>query len=393
MKKILVIEDDELVAKIYSDKLSTEGFNVEIAFDGEAGLQRVREMRPDAVVLDLMLPKVCGVDLLKKVRAEPEFQTLPVIVFSNAYLPNMIQDAWKAGATKCLSKASCSPKQFVNVVKAAVNGSSMAAAAKPAVPVAPTPNVPPPPKTDSPQMAESNTSFLVRLPSTIAALRMLLQACIKESGPEQLKHLESMYRHAHVLTSKTALAEMWRVAQLSDALEALLKELHDKPSNINASTLRTIASATDFLGFLVESGGIGQKPQELMANILVVDDEPISRRAIIHALEKTKLKAISVDNARLAYELATENQFDLIFLDVSMPDMNGYELCSKIRALPTYQKTPIVFVTVLSDFEARANSMISGGNDFIAKPFLFLELAVKTLVYVLRSQMQPAQAA
>ncbi len=389
MKKILIIEDDEVVAKIYHDKLSSEGFNVEVALDGEVGLESVRQMKPDAVILDLMLPKLSGVDLLKQVRAQPEFQTLPVIVFSNTYLPNMIQDAWKAGATKCLSKASCSPKQFVTVVRAAVNGTSKAVPPPPAAPVAPPPNPSPSEKNDSPQ-PESNTSFLVRLPSTIAALRMLLQACIKESGPAQLKHLESMYRHAHVLTSKTALAEMWRVAQLSDALEALLKELHDKPSNINASTLRTIASATDFLGLLVESGGIGEKPQELMANILVVDDEPISRRAIIHALEKTKLKAISVDNAQLAYDLLCDNQFDLVFLDVGMPGMNGYELCSKIRALPAYKKTPIIFVTVLSDFEARANSMISGGNDFIAKPFLFLELAVKTLVYVLRSQMQSA---
>ncbi len=388
MKKILLIEDDEVVAKIYHDKLANEGFSVEVAADGEAGLQWLRQSRPDGVILDLMLPKLSGVDLLKQLRAHPEMQTLPVIVFTNAYLPNLIQDAWKAGATKCLSKASCSPKQFVTVVKAAMNGASKAAVAAPAAPVAAAPDLSPAEK-DFAQPTESDTKFLVRLPSTIAALRMLLQACIKESGSAQLKHLESMYRHAHVLTSKTALAEMWRVAQLSDALEALLKELHDKPSNINASTLRTIASATDFLGLLVESGTIGQKPQELMANILVVDDEPISRRAIIHALEKTKLKAVSVDNAQLAYELVSENQFDLIFLDVAMPNMNGYELCSKIRALPTYKKTPIIFVTVLSDFEARANSMISGGNDFIAKPFLFLELAVKTLVYVLRSQMQP----
>ncbi len=54
-----------------------------------------------------------------------------------------------------------------------------------------------------------------------------------------------------------------------------------------------------------------------------------------------------------------------------------------MRTLPAYKKTPVVFVTSLNNFESRANSTMSGGNDFIAKPFLFIELAVKALVYVL----------
>ncbi len=400
MKKILIIEDDQVVADIYRNKLTLEGFNVDIAPDGESGLESVRELRPDAVVLDLMLPRMSGVDVLKQVRAQPEFKTLPIIVFSNTYLSTMIQDAWNAGATKCLSKASCSPKQFVTVIKATVKDASPSAAQTANAPV-PSPPVKPAPASPATEpkssetasaskSTESKTSFLEHLPATISALRMLLQACSKNPGGPQVKHLESMYRHAHVLTSKTALAEMWRVAQLSDAMEALLKELHDKPANLNASTLRTVASAIDFLGLLIERGPVGERPQELSANILVVDDEPISRRAVIHALDKAKLKAISVDNAELAYGLLSENQFDLIFLDIDMPGMNGYELCSKIRALPAYKKTPVIFVTGLGDFEVRANSMISGGNDLIGKPFLFLELAVKTLVHVLRSQMQPA---
>ena len=74
-----------------------------------------------------------------------------------------------------------------------------------------------------------------------------------------------------------------------------------------------------------------------------------------------------------------------------MPNMNGYELCTKLRTLPTYKKTPVIFVTGLTDFESRANSTMSGGNDFIAKPFLFMELAVKALMYVLRSRLDLAK--
>ena len=58
-----------------------------------------------------------------------------------------------------------------------------------------------------------------------------------------------------------------------------------------------------------------------------------------------------------------------------------------------HKKTPVVFVTSLNDFDSRANSTMSGGNDFIAKPFLFMELAVKALVHVLRSRLNPPKAA
>ena len=74
-----------------------------------------------------------------------------------------------------------------------------------------------------------------------------------------------------------------------------------------------------------------------------------------------------------------------------MPGTNGFDLCTKLRALPAYKSTPVVFVTSLSDFDSRAKSMMSGGNDFIAKPFLFTELNVKVLTYVLKNRMAPAK--
>ena len=70
MKKILIIEDDQIVANIYRNKFSVEGFQVEIAQDGVAGLEMIRHFRPDAVILDLMLPKMTGVELMQKVRGE-----------------------------------------------------------------------------------------------------------------------------------------------------------------------------------------------------------------------------------------------------------------------------------------------------------------------------------
>jgi DNA-binding response OmpR family regulator len=180
---------------------------------------------------------------------------------------------------------------------------------------------------------------------------------------------------------------------MSDALEALLKELFEKPKSLNASTMRTVASAVDFMAILFQKGLDPKRQETSAANVLVVDDEAISRRAVTYALEKAKLKSVSAEDPNVAFNLMSKEQFDLVFLDVDMPGMNGFELCTKVRALPAYKKTPVVFVTSLNDFESRANSTMSGGNDFIAKPFLFMELAVKALLYVLRGQLEATKPA
>src|SRR5947209_4071500 len=99
MNKVLIIEDDPLTAHVYKTRLSKAGFEVHVAVDGTGGLQSVQECEPDIVLLDLMLPKMNGMDILKKLRSEPKFTQLPIIVFTSAYVPNMINEALLAGAT------------------------------------------------------------------------------------------------------------------------------------------------------------------------------------------------------------------------------------------------------------------------------------------------------
>ena len=77
-------------------------------------------------------------------------------------------------------------------------------------------------------------------------------------------------------------------------------------------------------------------------------------------------------------------RYDLIFLDVNMPGMDGFELCKQIRALAIHATTPIVFLTGLATLENRVQSSLCGGNDFIAKPFNLHELSVKAITLILK---------
>jgi CheY-like chemotaxis protein len=243
---------------------------------------------------------------------------------------------------------------------------------------------------DSAFQAELRKSFIESLPATLNTLRATLQSLIKSDNEiTRLKEIYELYRRVHALNGNAGIAGLVQIAHMSAALEALLKEIYEKPKNVNTSTLRTIAAAVDFLGLLFERGTLPEKQEVPTSKILVVDDEAISRRAIVYALEKAHLKSVNTEDPQAAYKLLTENNFDLIFLDVDMPGMTGFELCTKLRALPAHKKTPVVFVTSLSDFDNRTSSMMAGGNDFIAKPFLFIELTVKALIHVLRGKLQP----
>jgi PleD family two-component response regulator len=254
--------------------------------------------------------------------------------------------------------------------------------------------VPAPAATDLQTQDQLRRAFLKEISAALPALRQALQTAIRTpDAAARTAHLQEMYRHVHNLTGSAALAGMTLFAQVGDAFEALLKELCDKPQNVTASTLRTTAAAVDFLSLLLERGVIDAPPEAPGANILVVDDDTISRRAVTYALDKARLKSLAVESPEKAFDLALQRQFDLVILDVNMPGMNGFELCVKLRTLPKYQKVPVIFVTALNDFESRANSTISGGNDFIAKPFLFVELAVKALIYVLRARLETQPAA
>jgi CheY-like chemotaxis protein len=127
LKKIVVVDDQPVLTSIYRAKFSAEGFHVEVASDGPQALEVIKRARPDLVLLDLMLPKISGLEVLKHLRALPDFKTMPIVVFSNSAQPTTVEDAWAAGATLVLSKSNTSPKQLVAAVQSVLenNGASV----------------------------------------------------------------------------------------------------------------------------------------------------------------------------------------------------------------------------------------------------------------------------
>lgn len=249
--------------------------------------------------------------------------------------------------------------------------------------------------------ADLRKDFVATLPPALAYLRQKLQEFNKnESDTSSLRWADDrssilfdMYRKMHSISAGAGASNCVQIARIALAFEALLTEMSEDQDKINASSIRTVTQTVDFLATLFEHAGEPDSVNFAAVDILVVDDEPISRRAVMRGLELAQLKGKDVADPMVAAELATADRFDLIFLDIDMPGMDGYELCKKIRETETNARTPVIFVTGLTDFMSRAKSSLSGGNDLIGKPFLPVELSVKALVYLVKAQFDKAAGA
>src|SRR5690606_3511942 len=118
--KILIVDDDMILASIYRKKFQDAKFIVDVAGSGQAALLKISQDVPDVVLLDLMLGDMNGVEILEALRMNESTRKLPVIVFSNVFLGDLMEQAARAGATKCLSKSGCPPYRVIDEVQNAL---------------------------------------------------------------------------------------------------------------------------------------------------------------------------------------------------------------------------------------------------------------------------------
>jgi CheY-like chemotaxis protein len=414
MKRILFVDDDAVILSLYQKALVQRGFTVETATDGIAAIKSLRASRPDVVVLDLMMPKFSGVDVLRFVRSEAKLSDLPVIVLTNSYLNDLAEQAVGVGIQQALLKVRCTPSILAAAIDTVAGGPTLQTKSPPEPPPSSTEpsspaeealQAPPPEPLNShappagpgpavPHERENLTTVARQnLISSAARTRSEFQTLAHEfiraeEGSVRDVHLQNLYRRTSFLGATAGLAECHALALLASAFEALLFELIHRPELITPSVRRTVVFTVDFIGQLLERASQVIALPARTAQVLVVDDDPLSNRLVTAALRRVQLNARSTEDPATALHWARETHFDLFLLDIEMPGLDGFELCKKIRVLPGYQRVPVIFVTSHSDFESRAKSILSGANDLIAKPVQPIELAVKTVTHLLRNALE-----
>jgi CheY-like chemotaxis protein len=115
-KKILLVEDEELMIDLLQRKLTKEGYEISVAKDGEEGLKAMREVKPNLVLLDIIMPKMGGFEVMEEMGKNKELKKIPVIVISNSGQPVELDKAQKLGAKDWLIKTEFDPQEVVDKV-------------------------------------------------------------------------------------------------------------------------------------------------------------------------------------------------------------------------------------------------------------------------------------
>jgi DNA-binding response OmpR family regulator len=131
--KILVAEDDKFLLKIYQTKLTKEGFNIIIASDGEEAIQKIKSEKPSLLILDLLLPKKSGFEVLEEIKADPETKDIAVIISSNLGQDADVERGLKLGAVDYMIKANLSITEVMDKIKKYIDTSGQVLASKPPV--------------------------------------------------------------------------------------------------------------------------------------------------------------------------------------------------------------------------------------------------------------------
>lgn len=232
------------------------------------------------------------------------------------------------------------------------------------------------------------TEFMAQAPARLAAIRSVLKEVSAMESPEQRQKL---YEKSRALVAELRdKANVWELRpawQMSSSLELLLRRLAEKTKDATPSAIRTVAAAMDILHEVCAPNIRPNLLTDPPLRIMAVDDDALCRRALQFALEKANIAPDLATNGEKAVELAKAHTYDVIFMDVQMPGMDGMAACSQIRNTPKNAETPVVFVTVLSDFATRAQSRLKGGTDLMAKPFSIFELAVKAMTLAMRRRL------
>jgi CheY-like chemotaxis protein len=116
MANVLLIDDDTVLLKLYSTRLQADGHQVQVATNGEQGIQALSQFIPNVIILDLLMPKLNGFKFIEQIRQNPNLQNIPIIIFSSVANQEQIDRLRSLGIQTILNKIDITPTQLVDVI-------------------------------------------------------------------------------------------------------------------------------------------------------------------------------------------------------------------------------------------------------------------------------------
>jgi len=117
MFKVLIVEDEKILAEMYKDKLKEAGYEADLAFSSEEALEYLKKKKPDLILLDILLPRENGTIFLRKIKKLKKTAEIPVVAFSNYDEPKTKKETLDLGAKDYLIKTAYTPQQLVDQIR------------------------------------------------------------------------------------------------------------------------------------------------------------------------------------------------------------------------------------------------------------------------------------
>ncbi len=350
---VLVVDDDPLVQQLMMGQLEPAGFKVAVAGDGIAALKKAREIRPQAIILDILLPKMDGWQVLSQLKSDPALASIPVILVS---VEEQRARGFSLGACEYLVKP-VEPEQLVEVVRRS--------------------------------LGTSVTSAEVLVVDDDASTRELVSRNLRRAGfsTTEARNGEDALLKARV--SPPSLVVLDLMMPNLDGFEVLRRMRAEKLQvPVVVLTGKTLSGEEQsvlrdgFAGF-VQKGGhaledvIGQAKGLLLKQsaqragrlprILYVEDNP-QNRDIVRRYLGGQFEVLEAEDGELGVERATRDSPDLILMDLSLPRLDGWEATRRLRQLPAAASIPVIAVTAHAGREYQEKATAAGCNAYLTKP-------------------------
>lgn len=409
--KVLAVDDEPLCCRALQFALHKANLAADVAGSGEQAIQLAENCSYDVVLMDIQMPGIDGLTACRGILAMERNSDVPVIFVTVQSDFSTRAKTRLEGGVDIMAKPYLILELTVKAMTFATRkrlqvagrgrGESVVSRAKVPVaqvisndaPVSLTPSSAPESAIliENPELknADLEGDFFLEIPEFLRSMQRIVEEIRADlAGANVQTKIGDVYLRIHKVTTRAKLLDLPVTEHVSSTLESLLKRLHNNPKTINVSTLNTVAHALKLLKRICVPSLESQLSHYSSVKILVAEDEPLARRAVIGSLQLAFEKPESTEDGAKALRLASEKSYDVIFTDVQMPEMDGFTFCAELRAGGSNQNTPIVFITGINNFEAQARALESGGNDFIVKPFLPIEITVKAMTFAWEGRLR-----
>lgn len=382
VRRILIVEDDPFFAGLLADFVRARGYAPLVAPDGEQGLQLARHEAPHAVLLDVMMARMDGWEVMRELRADPRTSHLPVHFISCL---DEIQRARELGALGLLTKPA-SPEQLAQVFDTIEQ--AWAGALKRVLVV----------EDDASQLSSLAALLagreveVVRCQSGREAVDLLVRShfdCMvldlglqDMSGYDVLEAMQATpgLRHLPVVVHSGQDLAREQLRMLNRyARSVIIKGVH--------SPERLLSEVQLFLHSVEQGGHAAQQEAFALAGsrVLVVDDDMRNLFSLASLLGDRGVQVLEAENGLEALDrLAAEDKVDAVLMDIMMPQMDGYEAMRRIRADARFRDLPIIAMTAKAMPGDHRHCLEAGASDYLAKPIDTAQLLSLLRVWIRR---------